>query len=253
MIQDVLDMIENTYLGYTNAINRIKEKVNVDVDNMAILAQIPPIEEKDNLSELFPDISKMWDESRNYGLLPINFKAHSNHKAWFICDEGHPSLVQINSKTKGHGCKVCKGQVVTEEYNLELLFPEKANEWNYELNNETPDTYLPFSNRVVFWDCPKCKSTYDKMINERTGGGEGCPYCAGKRVNETNCLSTTHPQLVVEWDYIKNGDLTPNDVSKGLHDKVWWICERNHSYQKAVYSRVGGGGCPTCYCVHRER
>ncbi|WP_053071877.1 zinc-ribbon domain-containing protein [Ornithinibacillus contaminans] len=249
MIQDVLDIIENTYTGYTKEINKIKETVNVDVDNMAILAQIPPIEEKDNLSILFPNISKMWDESRNYGLLPIHFKAHSNHKAWFICDEGHPSLVQINSKTKGHGCRVCKGQVATEEYNLVLLFPEIEREWNYELNNDSPDMYLPYSNEKVYWDCTKCNSTYDKIINERTGGGEGCPYCAGKRVNDTNCLSTTHPELAKEWDYNKNGELTPEKVTKGSHDKVYWICPKGHdSYSAYVYRRTGtkGTGCPKC-------
>ncbi|MEN2468108.1 zinc-ribbon domain-containing protein [Ornithinibacillus sp. JPR2-1] len=256
MIQEVLDMIDNTYLGYTKEINRIKEMVNVDVDNMAILAQIPPIEEKDSLADLFPDISKMWDESRNYGLLPINFKAYSNHKAWFICDKGHPSLVQINSKANGHGCKVCKGQVATEEYNLELLFPEIAKEWNHDLNKGTPDMYLPFSNEVkIYWDCPKCKSTYDKMINERTGGRENCPYCAGKRVNETNCLSTTHPQLVKEWDYDRNGELTPERITKGSHDKVYWICDKGHSYPAYVYRRAGknGTGCKTCYELYGRR
>jgi DNA-directed RNA polymerase subunit RPC12/RpoP len=106
---------------------------------------------------------------------------------------------------------------------------------------------MPFSNQVVYWDCPKCKSTYDKMINERTGNGENCPYCSGKRVNETNSLSTTHPHLALEWDYTKNGHLTPKNITKGSHGKVWWICERNHSYPAVVYSRADGKGCPTCY------
>ncbi|MCH6265072.1 zinc-ribbon domain-containing protein [Neobacillus citreus] len=248
MIKHLLCIIDEQFIGFTNDIDRLIKKVNVDIDNIPILAQIPPIIEKDNLLENCPEIEAVWDYEKNYPLRPEHFKRYSNFKAWFICEENHTTLAQIGSKAKGHGCKVCDGQVATEEYNLELLFPQIAKEWNYEKNDNTsPNSYLPFSNQLVYWDCPICQSTYDKMINERTGGGENCPYCAGKRINETNCLSTTHPQLGLEWDYKKNGDLTPNDVTKGSHDKVWWICERNHSYPSVVYSRVDGKSCPKCY------
>ncbi|WP_251402351.1 zinc-ribbon domain-containing protein [Ureibacillus chungkukjangi] len=142
--------------------------------------------------------------------------------------------------------------MATEEHNFELFFPEITKEWNYELNKDTPDMYLPFSNKVVYWTCPKCKSHYDKMINDRTGNGENCPYCAGKRVNETNCLFTTHPELAKEWDYHRNKNLTPDKVTRGSHDKVYWLCAKGHSYTAYVYRRAGinGTGCPTCYKLY---
>lgn len=247
MIKHLLSIIQKQNIGLTNEIELLKNKVNVDIDNITILAQIPPIIEKDSLLDNCPEIEEVWDYDKNFPLRPEHFKQYSNFKAWFTCEQNHTTLAQIGSKSQGHGCKVCHGQVATEEYNLELLFPGIAREWNYDLNENTPDTFLPFSNQVAYWDCSKCKSTYDKMINERTGGGENCPYCAGKRVNKTNCLSTTHPRLALVWDFGKNGDLTPSDVTRGSHDKVWWICEQNHSYPASVYSRVGGRGCPLCY------
>ncbi|MBV6682336.1 hypothetical protein KV679_01380 [Bacillus sp. JRC01] len=248
MIKHLLCMVDEQFIGLTDDIDKLKNMVNVDIDNIPILAQIPPIIEKDNLLEKCPEIVELWDYEKNYPLRPEHFKQFSNFKAWFICKQQHVTLAQIGSKAKGHGCKVCHGQVATEEYNLELLFPKVAKEWNFEKNDfNSPDTYLPFSNQLVYWDCPTCASTYDKMINERTDGGEGCPYCAGKRVNETNCLSSTHPHLIQEWDYSKNGNLAPTDVSKGSHAKVYWICERSHSYPAFIYSRVDGRGCPTCY------
>ncbi|MQR93705.1 zinc-ribbon domain-containing protein [Fictibacillus phosphorivorans] len=251
MIKYLLTMINEQYLGFSNEVDRLVDKIDVDIDNIPILAQIPPIIETENLLESYPEIEDVWEYEKNYPLRPEHFKQYSNFKAWFTCEQKHVTLAQIGSKAKGHGCKVCLGQVATEVYNLEILFPEIAREWNYEKNNfSSPDTYLPFSNQLVYWDCPKCGSTYDKMINERTGGGEGCPYCAGKRVNNTNCLSTTHPYLVNEWDYIQNGKLKPTDVTKGSHDKVFWICERSHSYPAFVYSRVEGRGCPTCYQLY---
>jgi len=251
MIKHLLGMIDDRYDVFTSEINIIKSQINVDIDNIPILAQVPPIIEYDSLLDNCPEIEMVWDYKKNYPLRPEHFKQFSNHKAWFICKEGHSTLAQIGSKAQGHGCKVCSGQVATEEYNLELLFPAIAKEWNKELNENTaPDNYLPFSNQVVFWNCPKCKSTYDKMINHRTGVGEGCPYCAGKRVNETNCLSTTHPTLVLEWDYNRNRQLTPKNVTKGSHKEVWWICEKGHSYSAYVYSRAEGRGCPTCYKLY---
>ncbi|MBS4195796.1 zinc-ribbon domain-containing protein [Lederbergia citri] len=251
MIEDVLGIIDVHYKGFKNEIERLKTQIDVDVDNISILAQIPPIIEKNNLLDNYPEIEAVWDYEKNYPLRPEHFKQYSNFKAWFICDQKHSTLVQIGSKAKGHGCRVCQGQEATEEHNLELLFPQIAKEWNFEQNgNTSPCDYLPFSNQIVYWDCPKCKSTYDKMINDRSGRGEGCPYCAGKRVNQTNCLSTTHPHLGDEWDYQRNRDITPDVVTKGSHDKVWWICERNHSYSAVIYSRVGGQGCPTCYDLY---
>jgi protein-arginine kinase activator protein McsA len=249
MIKHLFSMINEQYKGFTNEIDRLINKVNVDIDNIPILAQIPAIKEKGNLLEKCPEIERIWDYERNQPLIPENFKQYSNFKAWFICEKGHSTLAQIGCKAQGHGCKVCSGQVATEEHNLELLFPEVAQEWNYELNNTAPDRYSPFSNEVVYWDCPNCKSTYNNAINDRTSRGEGCPYCAGKRVNETNCLTTTHPYLSKEWDYNKNGELTPEQVTKGSHDKVWWNCEKGHSYPAYVYRRAGanGTGCPTCY------
>lgn len=255
MIKQVLLMIKEQHEGFAKDIEEIIKIINVDVDTIPILAQIPPIIEKENLLEHYPEVEQIWNYDKNYPLRPEHFKPYSNFKVWFTCEQGHTTLTQINSKTKGHGCKVCQGQVATEEHNLELLFPEIAKEWNYKLNNDNPDMYLPFSNEIVFWICPKCKSTYDKMINERTGGGENCPYCAGKRVNETNCLSTTHPELAKEWDYSRNDELTPDKVTKGSHDKVYWLCEQGHSYPAYVYRRSGanGTGCPTCYELYGRR
>ncbi|WP_226670331.1 zinc-ribbon domain-containing protein [Metabacillus litoralis] len=248
MIVHLLSMIDRKYEGFTTEIEKVKKDINVDVDNIPILAQIPAIIEKENLLEKCPKIEKVWDYGKNFPLVPENFKQYSNFKAWFICEYEHSTLAQIGSKAQGHGCNVCSGKVAMEEYNFELLFPELAKEWHYELNrNVTPDLYLPYSNERVFWNCPKCNSSYDKKINDRTGGGEGCPYCAGKRVNETNCLATTHPHLAKEWDYNKNGDLTPQQVTKGAHDKVYWVCEKGHSYPSVIYARTDGKCCPDCY------
>lgn len=50
--------------------------------------------------------------------------------------------------------------------------------------------------------------------------------------------------LLTQWDYEKNGTLTPDRVTYGSHKKVWWICEKGHSWQAIVKSRISGcSGC----------
>lgn len=60
---------------------------------------------------------------------------------------------------------------------------------------------------------------------------------------------TTHPELLNEWDYEKNADLgcTPEDIPPGSGRKIWWKCEKSHSWLAAMYTRTGGrSGCPYC-------
>jgi len=53
--------------------------------------------------------------------------------------------------------------------------------------------------------------------------------------------------LLAEWDAGRNYPLTPRDVSFGSTQRVWWRCEKGHSWQAIVSSRAGGGcGCPVC-------
>lgn len=59
-------------------------------------------------------------------------------------------------------------------------------------------------------------------------------------------LKARHPGLAEEWDGIRNGTLTPEDVQPGSMKKVWWRCRKEHSWEAAVYSRTGGTGCPYC-------
>jgi hypothetical protein len=36
---------------------------------------------------------------------------------------------------------------------------------------------------------------------------------------------------------MKNGDLTPEDVTPGSHKKVWWVCEKGHEWQARMSVR----------------
>ena len=61
-------------------------------------------------------------------------------------------------------------------------------------------------------------------------------------------LAEEHPELVPQWG--TSNELSPSDVSSGSHKKVWWTCEKGHSWEATIKNRaLLGSGCP--YCEHR--
>ena len=78
-----------------------------------------------------------------------------------------------------------------------------------------------------------------------------CPYCSNKKVksNKENSLFFLFPEIAKEWDYEKNGDLKPTDVTKGSDKKVWWKCEKGHSWQSSpniIRKNRQKEKCPYC-------
>ena len=55
-------------------------------------------------------------------------------------------------------------------------------------------------------------------------------------------------QLMAEWDWNKNSNLgfNPKEITHHSGKKVWWICEKGHSFDATVANRANGKGCPIC-------
>ena len=53
-------------------------------------------------------------------------------------------------------------------------------------------------------------------------------------------------QLMSEWDFKRNNNLNPSDVLEFSNKKVWWICQKGHSWEESVCNRSKGRGCPYC-------
>lgn len=45
-----------------------------------------------------------------------------------------------------------------------------------------------------------------------------------KSLLHINSLASKFPEIVKEWCYEKNGDLTPDVVLAGSHKEVFWKC-----------------------------
>lgn len=112
--------------------------------------------------------------------------------------------------------------------------------------DQSAENLAPASRKKVWW-IGECGHAWEKAIVHQVRSGK-CPYCIGRRILEGfNDLKTTHPAIAAEWSTSKNGDLRPDQVSKGSTKKVWWECIEGHEWQSTVNNRTNlGRGCPVC-------
>ena len=91
-----------------------------------------------------------------------------------------------------------------------------------------------------------CKMLNYILIDNYEAFGNGCPYCAGKKVLAGfNDLKTLNSRLADEWDYEKN-ELLPSQVTVSSQKSIWWKCKLGHSWKASVAARSRGDSCPYC-------
>ena len=55
-----------------------------------------------------------------------------------------------------------------------------------------------------------------------------------------------YPQLVIQWDSVRNKELLIEDVFLSQTEKYWWKCKKGHSWRATVPVRTSGHNCPVC-------
>ena len=188
-----------------------------------------------------------WEKNTELGLDPQKLTCGSGKKAWWNCANGHEWQATIDSRNRGNGCPFCAGQRLIQGYNdLKTVNPALVDEWNYEKNGEfRPENIMANSVKKVWWKCVKGHEWQAKIDNRNRGAI--CPYCSGRyAIQGENDLQTVNSILANEWNYEKNGGLTPLDVKSNSGKKVWWKCKKGHEWQATIAHRNNGNGCPIC-------
>ena len=188
-----------------------------------------------------------WEKNNELGFDPNKLTCGGDKKPWWKCEKGHEWQATIGSRNSGCGCPYCAGLLVIKgENDLQTVNPIVAEEWDCEKNGDlTPTDVSPYSHKKIWWKC-KNGHEWQAAVSKRTLG-QNCPFCSGKKAWQGyNDLSITNPELVSEWDFQKNN--TPICEYRPMSNKkVWWICDKGHSWEAAICKRVSGEKCPICH------
>jgi len=200
------------------------------------------------ISEI-PEILNEWDFKSNekLGFDPEKITTGcSSKKVIWIC----PKCGKSYNKTPydkiilKYQCPYCgHNKKSSKTYNFATERPEIAKEWDYKKNYPIkPEDISPQSCTNYWWLCFEGHS-YQATPNNRYKRNSRCNIC----YKEVNSLANKRPDLIKEWHPTKNGTLTPNDVTFGKHDKVWWFCPAcGYEWRATITNRAKGRGCPEC-------
>lgn len=201
-----------------------------------------------DFATIHPELLREWDYEKNLNIDPTAIPVHSTIIVWWKCKRGHSWQSKVDSRSCGHGCPFCSHhRVVVGETDLAHLYPEVAKEWDYQKNFPlTPDQVASASNKKVWWRCSKGHE-WLASCEKRTLANRGCPFCSNTRaLPGYNDFAHCHPELLLQWDNEKNKDIFPNQVLPHSEKKVWWKCDKGHSYQMMIGNKSNGAGCPIC-------
>jgi len=201
-----------------------------------------------DLASRNPYLAAEWDYEKNGTLKPSDVFPSSQRKVWWKGKCGHEWQAKISNRATGNGCPYCSGVKVLVGFNdFASAYPDVAGEWDYKRNGTlTPAMVHAGTHRYIWWKCKKGHGWHAK-VSDRAARGNGCPYCGNRRpvAGETD-FRTMHPELMEEWDYEKNQNLDPENLTMQSRKTVWWKCEKGHQWQAEIYARVHGTGCPHC-------
>ena len=212
------------------------------------------VNESNCLATINPFLAKQWDYEKNIDTTPKTVTANSSKKVWWKCPKSssHSWQAIISNRNKGRGCPYCNGNIASSTNNLLNTHPEIATEWSIEKNiGILPENITKGVIKKYWWKCPKKESHfYQASPNNRTRG-KGCPFCSGKSVNDSNNLLSLRPDLILEWNYDKNIEINPKDITIGSQKTVWWKCNKgvDHEWQAKISMRTrknNPSGCPIC-------
>ena len=236
-------------------------KINNRVNGSAcpFCAGKKPIPGETDLKALFPEVASLWHPFLNEHP-PEDYLPYSNEKVFWLCPVcGMEWCTAIYHLVEGTSCPYCSGRrPIPGKTDFKTVYPDVAALWDYKRNGvDKPEQYTPKAHHSAFWLCSKGHSwaapinrmakAYESARPGTALGTLGCPVCSGKKVIPgVNDLVTTAPELAAQWDYEKNGDLLPSQVTLHRNRPVFWRCEKGHVWPASPNNRARGTGCPFC-------
>lgn len=192
------------------------------------------------LENSYPDLLLEWDYDKNINISPNRITSKSGRRVWWKCKKcEHEWESTVHNRAEGKGCPACAKRIPTINYNLGIIYPDLAKEFDLEENELTPFDYLPNAKKELYWKCSVCGHKWKAKINNRAKGN-GCPKC-GNRYRRTN------DEFITEIYELTNGEYEVTGVFTGTHNKVeikHLNCE--NIFETMPHSFLTGHRCPYC-------
>lgn len=160
--------------------------------------------------------------------------AQSGKKTSWVCDKGHIWDATIANRSNGRNCPYCSNRRILVGYNdLASTHPSVAAEL---LNKDIAKTLVAGSNKKVDWIC-SLGHKYSAAVISKVQSKNGCPYCAGKKVEVGyNDVATTDPEILQYWGEANN--ITPYEVTRNSNKKIVFVCKSGHEWVRSVQACV---------------
>jgi hypothetical protein len=219
----------------------------------------------DDLVSKCPELAKEFLASKNE-ISPekVLFGSHSQY--WWKCPkcgleyQNSPS----NRILQKQGCPKCarkevgrkamartvarRGSVADCADKIDAIFLEDRNGVKA---SEVPST----GKTSYWWQCKYCGRIYKNTPKNKCFLHQEC-FCHAKekwrektiasRLIPGKTLADLYPDLLNEWDYAKN-KMKPDEIMPQSKQKVWWLCENGHSFQRSPADRMAARyACPIC-------
>lgn len=245
-----------------------------------------------------PKLASEWHPTKNVGLkdghgkdisTPDKVTNFSGQKVWWLLPYDVPMDYPIehlrgqhfdfeweaiiSNRAKGIGCPFLSNGAVWKGFNdLATVNAELAVQWHPTKNGDLKPTDVTVgSERKIWWVVPhKDGDPREYSIYEREARIVDMKNIKKRKFKNLSnfrkkdkCidnLAITHPELAAQWHPTKNGDLTPEMVTKGMQDKVWWQMPYDvpedypiehlrgkhfdFEWEASIDNRTKGRGCP---------
>jgi len=216
-----------------------------------------------SLESVYPHLVKEFHPTKNGAQTADIVYAGGKRKYWWKCPKGddHEWESDISHRirvNKPGGCPICLRRKIVGSNRLPITNPDIAREWHPEKNGGlNPYDFTGGSLKKVWWKCSKGDDhEWMTSITKRVNSLTNCPICSNKKIVHSNCLKTTHTNLIKEWYYDRNNNIEPTKVGAGSHKRVWWKCVKNnnHVWKAIIFTRaLQDYGCPFCTLTPQSR
>ncbi len=225
-----------------------------------------------------------FSKTLNGVITPNELFLGTHDKYWFDCECGHSFYSSINHVSDGGWCayccnppkKLCENNMdkhCVSCYDKSFASykqcinncDEKCDHklkvecWDITENKIEPSSAFKGDNDKYWFKCYQCNHNFQQQLNVTTKGS-WCSYCS--KTSSIFCEKSTKGECnhcfdksfvsqpkSVYWDYEKNINVNPYNITKSNGNKYWFICEKGHSFYISCSNIYGGKWC--CYCINK--